>query len=193
MLFVGTVSAFWGVWSSTVCVEWKYLSFLSFHWCLFFLYFFQVSTHHLHSSSEDEDIESAFPNELSLQQVSWQHALHYSWEACFSDSPLIYPSIEQLPKFYSLSVCSVLLCFLRYSYLRGRLQSRLQLGINLAQTACKSQIHDAPHISVRRWLFLALFLVLSALGARVVLSLQTSCGELLCFPASKAACITYWQ
>ncbi|XP_010564341.1 PREDICTED: serine/threonine-protein phosphatase 6 regulatory subunit 2 isoform X2 [Haliaeetus leucocephalus] len=27
-----------------------------------------VSTHHLHSSSEDEDIESAFPNELSLQQ-----------------------------------------------------------------------------------------------------------------------------
>ncbi|OXB70202.1 UNVERIFIED_CONTAM: hypothetical protein H355_008863, partial [Colinus virginianus] len=28
-----------------------------------------VSTHHLHSSSEDEDIESAFPNELSLQQI----------------------------------------------------------------------------------------------------------------------------
>lgn len=28
-----------------------------------------VSTHHLHSSSEDEDIESAFPNELSLQQA----------------------------------------------------------------------------------------------------------------------------
>ncbi|XP_023365232.1 serine/threonine-protein phosphatase 6 regulatory subunit 2 isoform X3 [Otolemur garnettii] len=27
-----------------------------------------VSTHHLHSSSEDEDIEGAFPNELSLQQ-----------------------------------------------------------------------------------------------------------------------------
>uniref|UniRef100_A0A8C3TH41 Protein phosphatase 6 regulatory subunit 2 n=1 Tax=Chelydra serpentina TaxID=8475 RepID=A0A8C3TH41_CHESE len=29
----------------------------------------RVSTHHLHSSSEDEDIESAFPNELSLQQA----------------------------------------------------------------------------------------------------------------------------
>ncbi|KAM6306990.1 serine/threonine-protein phosphatase 6 regulatory subunit 2-like [Podargus strigoides] len=28
-----------------------------------------VSTHHLHSSSEDEDSESAFPNELSLQQA----------------------------------------------------------------------------------------------------------------------------
>nr|XP_025037850.1 serine/threonine-protein phosphatase 6 regulatory subunit 2 isoform X3 [Pelodiscus sinensis] len=28
-----------------------------------------VSTHHLHSSSEDEDIESSFPNELSLQQA----------------------------------------------------------------------------------------------------------------------------
>ncbi|KAM8982346.1 serine/threonine-protein phosphatase 6 regulatory subunit 2 isoform X2 [Sarcophilus harrisii] len=28
-----------------------------------------VSTHHLHSSSEDEDMESAFPNELSLQQA----------------------------------------------------------------------------------------------------------------------------
>uniref|UniRef100_A0A8D0GNX7 Protein phosphatase 6 regulatory subunit 2 n=1 Tax=Sphenodon punctatus TaxID=8508 RepID=A0A8D0GNX7_SPHPU len=28
-----------------------------------------VSTHHLHSSSEDEDIESAFPSELSLQQA----------------------------------------------------------------------------------------------------------------------------
>ncbi|KAM6096829.1 serine/threonine-protein phosphatase 6 regulatory subunit 2 isoform 1-T2 [Chlamydotis macqueenii] len=28
-----------------------------------------VSTHHLHSSSEDEDIETAFPNELSLQQA----------------------------------------------------------------------------------------------------------------------------
>ncbi|XP_007952957.1 serine/threonine-protein phosphatase 6 regulatory subunit 2 [Orycteropus afer afer] len=28
-----------------------------------------VSTHHLHSSSEDEDIDSAFPNELSLQQA----------------------------------------------------------------------------------------------------------------------------
>uniref|UniRef100_A0A8C3VCZ0 Protein phosphatase 6 regulatory subunit 2 n=1 Tax=Catharus ustulatus TaxID=91951 RepID=A0A8C3VCZ0_CATUS len=28
-----------------------------------------VSTHHLHSSSEDEDIESAFPNELTLQQA----------------------------------------------------------------------------------------------------------------------------
>ncbi|XP_012504247.1 PREDICTED: serine/threonine-protein phosphatase 6 regulatory subunit 2 isoform X2 [Propithecus coquereli] len=28
-----------------------------------------VSTHHLHSSSEDEDIEGAFPNELSLQQA----------------------------------------------------------------------------------------------------------------------------
>ncbi|XP_017360409.1 serine/threonine-protein phosphatase 6 regulatory subunit 2 isoform X2 [Cebus imitator] len=28
-----------------------------------------VSTHHLHSSSEDEDIEGAFPNELSLQQI----------------------------------------------------------------------------------------------------------------------------
>lgn len=34
------------------------------------LLLFQVSTHHLHSSSEDEDMESAFPNELSLQQVS---------------------------------------------------------------------------------------------------------------------------
>lgn len=29
----------------------------------------QVSTHHLHPSSEDEDMEGAFPNELSLQQV----------------------------------------------------------------------------------------------------------------------------
>ncbi|XP_023590403.1 serine/threonine-protein phosphatase 6 regulatory subunit 2 [Trichechus manatus latirostris] len=28
-----------------------------------------VSTHHLHSSSEDEDIDSAFPSELSLQQA----------------------------------------------------------------------------------------------------------------------------
>uniref|UniRef100_A0A8C6HTI4 Protein phosphatase 6, regulatory subunit 2 n=1 Tax=Mus spicilegus TaxID=10103 RepID=A0A8C6HTI4_MUSSI len=28
-----------------------------------------VSTHHLHSSSEDEDIEGTFPNELSLQQA----------------------------------------------------------------------------------------------------------------------------
>ncbi|KAM6215059.1 LOW QUALITY PROTEIN: serine/threonine-protein phosphatase 6 regulatory subunit 2 [Rhynchocyon petersi] len=28
-----------------------------------------VSSHHLHSSSEDEDIDSAFPNELSLQQA----------------------------------------------------------------------------------------------------------------------------
>ncbi|XP_054843910.1 serine/threonine-protein phosphatase 6 regulatory subunit 2 isoform X2 [Eublepharis macularius] len=28
-----------------------------------------VSTHHLHPSSEDEDIEAAFPNELSLQQA----------------------------------------------------------------------------------------------------------------------------
>uniref|UniRef100_A0A8C5JJD0 Protein phosphatase 6 regulatory subunit 2 n=1 Tax=Junco hyemalis TaxID=40217 RepID=A0A8C5JJD0_JUNHY len=28
-----------------------------------------VSTHHLHSSSEDEDIENAFPNELTLQQA----------------------------------------------------------------------------------------------------------------------------
>ncbi|XP_028603048.2 serine/threonine-protein phosphatase 6 regulatory subunit 2 isoform X1 [Podarcis muralis] len=28
-----------------------------------------VSTHHLHSSSEDEDAEGAFPNELSLQQA----------------------------------------------------------------------------------------------------------------------------
>ncbi|XP_030071636.1 LOW QUALITY PROTEIN: serine/threonine-protein phosphatase 6 regulatory subunit 2 [Microcaecilia unicolor] len=28
-----------------------------------------VSTHHLHSSSEDEDIDGAFPNELSLQQA----------------------------------------------------------------------------------------------------------------------------
>lgn len=28
-----------------------------------------MSTHHLHSSSEDEDIEGAFPNELSLQQA----------------------------------------------------------------------------------------------------------------------------
>ncbi|XP_062990517.1 serine/threonine-protein phosphatase 6 regulatory subunit 2 isoform X2 [Elgaria multicarinata webbii] len=28
-----------------------------------------VSSHHLHSSSEDEDAESAFPNELSLQQA----------------------------------------------------------------------------------------------------------------------------
>uniref|UniRef100_G1T5S2 Protein phosphatase 6 regulatory subunit 2 n=1 Tax=Oryctolagus cuniculus TaxID=9986 RepID=G1T5S2_RABIT len=28
-----------------------------------------VGTHHLHSSSEDEDIEGAFPNELSLQQA----------------------------------------------------------------------------------------------------------------------------
>lgn len=28
-----------------------------------------VSTHHLHSSSEDEDIESSFPNELTLQQA----------------------------------------------------------------------------------------------------------------------------
>lgn len=31
----------------------------------------QVSTHHLHSSSEDEDAEGAFPNELSLQQVGF--------------------------------------------------------------------------------------------------------------------------
>lgn len=44
----------------------------------------QVSTHHLHSSSEDEDIESAFPNELTLQQVSWEH-LHYSRETRCSD------------------------------------------------------------------------------------------------------------
>lgn len=29
----------------------------------------QVSTHHLHPSSEDEDMEGVFPNELSLQQV----------------------------------------------------------------------------------------------------------------------------
>ncbi|XP_063304429.1 serine/threonine-protein phosphatase 6 regulatory subunit 2 [Pelobates fuscus] len=28
-----------------------------------------ISTHHLHSSSEDEDIDSAFPNELSVQQA----------------------------------------------------------------------------------------------------------------------------
>nr|XP_056701832.1 serine/threonine-protein phosphatase 6 regulatory subunit 2 [Euleptes europaea] len=28
-----------------------------------------VSTHHLHSSSEEEDLEAAFPNELSLQQA----------------------------------------------------------------------------------------------------------------------------
>ncbi|KAG8440125.1 hypothetical protein GDO86_006063 [Hymenochirus boettgeri] len=28
-----------------------------------------VSTHHLHSSSEDEDIDNAFPNELSVQQA----------------------------------------------------------------------------------------------------------------------------
>uniref|UniRef100_A0A8C9FKG6 Protein phosphatase 6 regulatory subunit 2 n=1 Tax=Pavo cristatus TaxID=9049 RepID=A0A8C9FKG6_PAVCR len=35
----------------------------------FFLLFVSTSTHHLHSSSEDEDIESAFPNELSLQQA----------------------------------------------------------------------------------------------------------------------------
>lgn len=30
---------------------------------------FRVSTHHLHPSSDDEDMEGAFPNELSLQQV----------------------------------------------------------------------------------------------------------------------------
>ena len=29
----------------------------------------QVSTHNLHSSSEDDDAEGPFPNELSLQQV----------------------------------------------------------------------------------------------------------------------------
>lgn len=29
----------------------------------------QVSTHNLHSSSEDDDMESPFPNDLSLQQV----------------------------------------------------------------------------------------------------------------------------
>lgn len=33
------------------------------------LWLFQVSTHHLHPSSEDEDMEGVFPNELSLQQV----------------------------------------------------------------------------------------------------------------------------
>uniref|UniRef100_A0A8C3KJ22 Protein phosphatase 6 regulatory subunit 2 n=1 Tax=Calidris pygmaea TaxID=425635 RepID=A0A8C3KJ22_9CHAR len=58
-----------GVGSLIPCVEPKYLHFLSFHLGLLFWYFFQVSTHHLHSSSEDEDIESAFPNELSLQQA----------------------------------------------------------------------------------------------------------------------------
>lgn len=30
---------------------------------------FQVSTHNLHSSSEDDDMESPFPNDLSIQQV----------------------------------------------------------------------------------------------------------------------------
>ncbi|XP_006876472.1 PREDICTED: serine/threonine-protein phosphatase 6 regulatory subunit 2 [Chrysochloris asiatica] len=34
-----------------------------------------VSTHHLHSSSEDEDIDSAFPNELSLQQAFSEYQL----------------------------------------------------------------------------------------------------------------------
>ena len=29
----------------------------------------QVSTHNMHSSSEDDDRESPFPNDLSLQQV----------------------------------------------------------------------------------------------------------------------------
>lgn len=29
----------------------------------------QVSTHNMHSSSEDDDMESPFPNDLSLQQV----------------------------------------------------------------------------------------------------------------------------
>lgn len=29
----------------------------------------QVSTHHMHSSSEDDDMEGPFPNDLSLQQV----------------------------------------------------------------------------------------------------------------------------
>lgn len=31
----------------------------------------QVSTHNMHSSSEDDDMESPFPNDLSLQQVTW--------------------------------------------------------------------------------------------------------------------------
>lgn len=30
----------------------------------------QVTAHHLHSSSEDEEAKAAFPNEVSLQQVA---------------------------------------------------------------------------------------------------------------------------
>lgn len=69
--------------------------------------FVQVSTHHLHSSSEDEDIESAFPNELSLQQVGWQRAPHCSG---ISDSSKVPPGAEQLPKSPS-SQCAPLVCF----------------------------------------------------------------------------------
>nr|XP_033813890.1 serine/threonine-protein phosphatase 6 regulatory subunit 2 isoform X4 [Geotrypetes seraphini] len=42
-----------------------------------------VSTHHLHSSSEDEDIDGAFPNELSLQQVILVN--HLDFNMAFSE------------------------------------------------------------------------------------------------------------
>lgn len=73
---LGAAPAWAGVWA---LVERKYWSFSSFPWFPDWSVLPQVSTHHLHSSSEDEDIESAFPNELTLQQVSWEH-LHYSQE-----------------------------------------------------------------------------------------------------------------
>lgn len=61
-------------------VELKRWSFSAFPWFSDWFVLSQVNTHHhLHSSSEDEDIESAFPNELTLQQVSWEH-LRCSWE-----------------------------------------------------------------------------------------------------------------
>lgn len=74
--FLGAAPAWAGVWA---LVELKRWSFSCFPWFPDCFVLSQVSTHHLHSSSEDEDIESAFPNELTLQQVSWEHR-HYSRE-----------------------------------------------------------------------------------------------------------------
>lgn len=52
----------------------------------------QVSTHHLHPSSEDEDMEGVFPNELSLQQVRVARPpCPHSAVPCVSPEPRVGP------------------------------------------------------------------------------------------------------
>lgn len=98
---------------------------------LIFLSFFQVSTHHLHSSSEDEDIESAFPNELSLQQVSRHRALRCSWEARFSGAlPSSIPDGQSGSLDFTLGVFSSFV-FFQYSYLGGLDSNRGEIWLRL--------------------------------------------------------------